>query len=253
MKYVTSQEIMDATGIINVATLVRWHGQEELIPHPEIRTHPNGRGKIAYWPEWVLHRCVRIKQLRKEGMSLAQIREFLGSDWNAARRNHARRYRFSEASRIIDKDAALANVREVVAHFLIAWIKTQQTRILRTTIPTIAAGVIEKAIEMLEQGINPVLVLTTEATYLTADFAVSLYLSKCKSVDDSFMVVPVWREFSAYLDKVAPLPPQPTIYPVARVLRDADSFREEAEVVVMASWEFEIAPAEGGAARRKKP
>jgi DNA-binding transcriptional MerR regulator len=240
MNYVTSRDIMRATGIANVATLVRWHGHERLIPPPEIRTHPNGRGKMAYWPEWVLHRCIRIKQLRKEGKSLAEIREFLGSDWTTAAQNHGRRYKFAEASLRIEKDAALSNVRDVVTDFLMQWINTLRGKMQRTTLPSIHASSIDAAIEMLQQGINPVFVLTSESAYLTADFAVSIHLSKCRSVDQSFMVVPIWKELSAYLDKITSFPKSPSIYPIARVARSMDSAVDEAAVTVLSSWEFEI-------------
>jgi len=256
MNDVTSRDIMRATGITNVATLVRWHGQEGLIPPPEIRTHPEGRGKMAYWPEWVLHRCVRIKQLRKEGMSLAEIRQFLGCDWETASQNYGRKYRFAEASRRIDQNAALANLREVIEHFVLQWMKSQRTAILKTTVQTIAADTIEKAITMLEQGINPVFVLTSDTAVLTAvltaDFAVGLHLSQCRSIEESFMVIPVWKELSAYLNKVAVVPEKPVVYPVSRVVRRTNLSCEEAEVVVMDSLEFEVQPPQGRAGRAKK-
>ena len=249
---VTSRDVMSAADISDVDTLTRWYAKERLIPAPEIRTHPNGRGKIAYWPEWVLHRCVRIKQLRKGGKSLAEIREILGNDWSAASRDHERRYRFIDASRTIDKGAALRNMRELVADVLIRWVKTHHATMLDKILQGISAGTIDKAVEMVEQGINPVLVLTSQGTVLTADFAVSHYLSRCRSVDDSFMVLPVWRELSAYLGKVATIPPEPAIIPVAKVVRGAPSPGEESEVMVLDSWEFEIAPAKSDASRRKK-
>lgn len=252
MNDVTSRDILRATGITNVATLVRWHGQESLIPPPEIRTHPDGRGKMAYWPEWVLHRCVRIKQLRKEGMSLAEIRQFLGYDWETAARNYGRKYRFAEASQRIDQNAALANLREVIEHHVLQWMKSQRTAILKTTVQTIAADTIEKAITMLEQGINPVFVLTSDTAVLTADFAVSLHLSRCRSIEESFMVIPVWKELSAYLNKVAIVPEKPAVYPASRVVRRSNSSCEEAEVVVMDSLEFEVQPPKGRAGVRKK-
>src|SRR5215213_3199885 len=66
---ITSQDILKATGLKSTKTLTRWH-QRGVIPAPLIRTHPSGRGKIAYWPDWVLYRCVRIVLLQKQGHSL---------------------------------------------------------------------------------------------------------------------------------------------------------------------------------------
>ena len=60
---VTSSEILKQARIKNIKTLSRWH-QQGIIPPPVIRTHPSGRGKIAYWPDWVLGKCVRIRELQ---------------------------------------------------------------------------------------------------------------------------------------------------------------------------------------------
>lgn len=240
MSDVTSRDIMRAAEITNVATLVRWHRHEGLIPHPEIRTHPNGRGKIAYWPEWVLHRCVRIKQLRKGGKSLAQIREVLGNDWETAGSQPKRRYRFAEASRSIDESAARSNIRREVNQFLFDWMKQLQAAIRKTTTCIIADDVVQKALALFEQGVNPVLVLVGDKAVLTADFAVSIHLAKCQSIDDSFMVIPVWKELSAYLAKLATMPEQPVVSPCARVIRKTNSSSEESKVIVLDSWDFEI-------------
>ncbi len=252
MSDVTSREIMQATGITNVATLVRWHGREGLIPPPEIRTHPNGRGKMAYWPEWVLHRCVQIKQLRNEGQSLAQIREFFGSDWKTAERQYVRRYRYSDVSRKLDESAARDNMQDTIVHFLLDWMRQQQTTILKAAVPTIAQNSIEKAIAMLEDGINPVFILTGDTAILTADFAVSLQLAKCCSVGESFMVIPVRKELSAYLSKLATIPEQPLITPCEKVVRRTNMNNEEAKVVVMDSWEFELEPSKRRSNKRSR-
>ena len=63
---VTSAEILAGTGLKSGKTLTRWH-QQGVIPAPIIGTHPSGRGKISYWPDWVLERCQRIVALQKEG------------------------------------------------------------------------------------------------------------------------------------------------------------------------------------------
>jgi len=66
---ISSTDILEATGLKSTKTLTRWH-QKGIIPAPMVRTHPSGRGKIAYWPEWVLEFCVGLVQLQKEGHSL---------------------------------------------------------------------------------------------------------------------------------------------------------------------------------------
>lgn len=255
MSDVASRDIMRAAGITSAATLTRWHKREGLIPQPEIRTHPDGRGKMAYWPEWVLQRCVRIKQLRKEGQSLAQIREFLGCDWNAAAKlhaRHARRYVFSEVSRRMDESAALTNVRDVIANFISDWMNDLRAAVLKTWVPMIAVNSIDKAIAMLEQGINPVFVVTRDKAILTADFAVSLKLAKCRCINDSFMVIPLRKELAAYLSKLAEIPEQPSISPCAKVVRKTNLASEEAKAVVLDSWEFELEPPKPRSSKRTR-
>ena len=73
---ITSKEILLGTGIQSGKTLTRWY-QRGLIPKPEVRIHPSGNGKMAYWPSWVLNRCVRIKDLVARGRSLDEISDLL--------------------------------------------------------------------------------------------------------------------------------------------------------------------------------
>ena len=66
---VSSKEILQQTGLKNIKTLTRWY-QKGIIPKPYIQTHPSGRGKMAYWPNWVLDHCLKIIKLRKQGYSV---------------------------------------------------------------------------------------------------------------------------------------------------------------------------------------
>lgn len=71
---ITSAELLKQAGIKNVKTLTRWH-QQGIIPSPMVKTHPSGHGKIGYWPDWVLGKCVRIRQLQDDGIPLRQAAE----------------------------------------------------------------------------------------------------------------------------------------------------------------------------------
>src|SRR4051812_27606414 len=81
---VTTKQILERTGIQTGRTLTRWY-QRGLIPPPEIRISPTGNGKSAYWPDWVVHRCDRIRRLIKSGRSLDEIGEMLVSIDSEAR------------------------------------------------------------------------------------------------------------------------------------------------------------------------
>jgi DNA-binding transcriptional MerR regulator len=62
---ITTTEVAKRTGL-SVKTLSRW-ANRGIIPKPATRTHPKGRGKIGYWPDHMLERCLRLAQLRKAG------------------------------------------------------------------------------------------------------------------------------------------------------------------------------------------
>ncbi|MGI9569100.1 MAG: MerR family transcriptional regulator, partial [Desulfobulbia bacterium] len=72
-KQISSKEIMARTGISR-ATLNNYIGLN-LIPPPTVRKpeEVGGPTKIGYFPEWVVDRIERIRQLKSEGMRMAQI------------------------------------------------------------------------------------------------------------------------------------------------------------------------------------
>jgi DNA-binding transcriptional MerR regulator len=72
----TSKTVARKTGL-SLKTLSRWANQG-IIPKPAVHTHPSGRGKIGYWPDFVLERCRRIVQLRKQGHTLGNALALLG-------------------------------------------------------------------------------------------------------------------------------------------------------------------------------
>src|SRR5690606_27834239 len=84
---VTSQDLLEAAGLEDYRTLVRWH-KWGVIPPPTKVQHPSGRGRMSSWPAWVREHCRVIRQLKDEGRSLEEIRGIFGSQWDAV----ARRY-----------------------------------------------------------------------------------------------------------------------------------------------------------------
>lgn len=76
---ITSKDVLEKTGLKSAKTLTRWH-QRGLIPEPLVRTHPSGRGKLAYWPDWVLDDCLRIVEFQRRGYSLQSIARMLEID-----------------------------------------------------------------------------------------------------------------------------------------------------------------------------
>jgi hypothetical protein len=65
---VTTTELVEQTGL-NVKTLTRWSAKG-ILPAPRIGTHPSGRGKVGFWPDWIVDFCMRVQELRGEGVGL---------------------------------------------------------------------------------------------------------------------------------------------------------------------------------------
>ena len=73
---ITTQTLTRQTGL-SAKTLTRW-ANRGIIAKPAITTHPSGRGKVGYWPDAVLDRCLRIVHLRQEGHSIESAVAMLG-------------------------------------------------------------------------------------------------------------------------------------------------------------------------------
>jgi len=249
---VTSQDVMEAAQIGNPVTLTRWR-KMGLIPPPDVRTHPSGRGKIAYWPEWVLERCLRIQQLKNTGKSLGEIADLLGSDWEAEHREHQRRrYRFADASAQMDRQAALINLQDAVERVLRGWISSQQSRLRRTSVPIFPSDVVEQAVLMAEQGINPVLVIEADWIGVAPDFLISQKLSQSRSLDRPLFVVPLFDILQGFLGKCESIPNEPTMRPSSNVsVFDSDG-EHERRFVATDGWSFEIEKKTGRRTKRKR-
>ncbi|NIQ91393.1 MAG: hypothetical protein GWN93_21265, partial [Deltaproteobacteria bacterium] len=72
-KQISSKEILARTGISR-ATLNNYIGLN-LIPPPTVRKPEElgGPTKIGYFPEWVVDRIEKVRQLKSEGMRMSQI------------------------------------------------------------------------------------------------------------------------------------------------------------------------------------
>ena len=241
---VTSRQILEKTGIVSIKTLTRWH-QRSLIPRPQVLTHPNGRGKMAYWDDWVLERCVRIKQLVQSGESLDSIREMLGSDWGAAERNWRRRYRFAEVSRKMDFDAAVANFSDLAYRKLVSLLDVGRRKdspgLNKLDQSLRSKETVERVLELVRQGIQPVLVFDGEQANITADFMVSQMLAGEADRGKPVIVMPLFVEVvRAFTNVVPDIPREPLVSPIARVRRQEDDQTVEHEFRPVGLTDFEM-------------
>lgn len=194
---VTSTDILEATGLKSTRTLTRWH-KSGIIPEPLIRTHPSGRGKIAYWPDSVLDRCVRIIELQRQGHSL---------------RSAVMQLAVERVEKLVEEVKGTPSISEVLEtktvttasghevnlldlfHALI-WAEVKEvatTSELRQRILTELRQqkAVDLALNLLRSGYNPVLVYDGEKVMITADFMVAHQLSYNASKGGSLLVVPL--------------------------------------------------------------
>ena len=183
----SSKEILETTNVGSPKTLTRWH-QRGLIPPPEVRTHPSGRGKMAYWPGWVVWRIRDVKTRLDQGRGLDEIAQELGTDWDAEERRWARKRRSAkraednERRRKATSDFAEAATTKVY----------EQLQAMGVQRPGVFArlqdrfddlSIVRRALELCRDGYAPVAVILDERIIITTDFMVSSYLSAtCRGI-----------------------------------------------------------------------
>ena len=241
-KRYSSKEILERAGIGSGKTLTRWHSEHQLIPPPQIDTHPSGRGKMAYWPEWVLHRCIRIRQLLKSGHSLDEIHDMLGTDWEAEAERSRRRYRFAEVSRTMEKSAATENFAEAVVRSLPpgAYHDLQYDP-ERLTEYLLNRKTIEHLLSLMNQGYNPILVLDGEDRYIVPDFVVGQMLAKAAVTGGCWWVTSLCRPaYEAFKTVVDDLDAIPRVKPVPRIGEHDDRGTVEQEIQLVGPFDYEM-------------
>lgn len=235
---VTSRDIMEALKVKNVKTLTRWY-QAGVIPEPSIERHPDGHGTMAYWPSWVLEHCRAVKQMTDEGKTINEIAGAFGNNWLEVAAKYPpqkRRYKFKEVSEKMDREHLLMNIcdeiyRKIAKHLVII-----RGQLLTTAYPPVTRNVVLQALDMIEQGHNPVLILTAEGTAVVPDFIVSLQLAKNQESSVLLLVIPLIPILKQFM-KPAGLK-GPTVHPVSRIKCGRAGI--EQEVIAGDDWSFEI-------------
>jgi hypothetical protein len=243
---IDSRQIMQATGIKSAKTLTRWHNSG-LIPKPTIGTSRSGRGKIAYWPDWVLDRCKRIVELQKQGHSpksaatLIELERVNTLVEQVATKNSSS----IGETKIKASDGSEVTLQELfircILQELLALVASDTLRILLNQLQELDA--LGLTFQLLKGGYNPVLVLERTSSKITADFAVSQWLSAnhahgspCACLP---LLTPLRRLFAAF-GKPLPGPP-PIMFPVSTIQwTAADGQMHQVDYVAAGMLGFEI-------------
>ncbi len=242
----TGKEILKQTDIRSPRTLRRW-AEMGLLPKPQVKNIPSGRGRTSFWPDWVLPRCQRIRQLLKAGRSLDEILEILGNDWKTERAKSHRRYRFAEVSKRMDFEAAVRNLADLIGHKVVPFLGGLGADVRRVVAELdkvlFRKETAEDLLGHVRQGINPVLVYADADFRFAPDFMVGQLLRHDAEDGRPYLVMSVFTEvvtaFAAIEDN---LPSAPAITSVLRVVKTDGNGLKEFHVHRVGEMDFELSP-----------
>lgn len=215
---VTSRQIMDALSIENAKTLKRWE-DAGVMPKKAMQLHPNGIGRIAVYPDWVLQHCRRVQQLVQDGFTLKRVAEQLGGDWETIRLRY-QKYDFADDSMRQEQVKPIQEIIEDVIHEVarLVLVLTGDKKGPPTEIVTYES--IIEAIELVHASFNPLLVVDNGHTFVVADFAISAILAKRGRNAPPVAILPLWQHLSCHLPSDT-FPKRPAAKPL-QVFVDAD-------------------------------
>ncbi len=167
MDAVTTRDILEKLNI-KVRTLRRWQ-ELELIPAPTVQPHPEGRGRLATWPAWVMDRCLEIRKLTNEQKTLDEVAELLGKP-----EPPKRKYRFKEDSERRERQLSLFRARETIGKTLR---KFARSTLEWSDLELLSQDNLDKAITLAEDGHMPLLFITQESAEVAPAFVASHYLT----------------------------------------------------------------------------
>lgn len=238
---ITTKEILRQTGIKSGKTLTRWH-QDGLIPPPEMGPPVVGRGRVAYWPHWVVDRCRTIRQMVKDGKILAEVREILGSDWSAeeAKAGRRRDWNFAEVAAIYARQECERNfIDEALDRVLSIAGKSggEYPELLSTLMRQLDGPMAKKSLELVRSGYSPVLIFDNAQLDVVPDFMLTHLLSAGQSI----VVVPIFDEVvKAFRPSFPDLPTRPTVTQVMIVQSCDDESVRQFAVVPVGDRDFEL-------------
>ena len=216
-----------------------------MIPKPTVKSLSTGRGRTSHWPDWVLQRCRRIRQLQKAGKSLDEIRDILGTNWKVEGAKFRKRYRFADVSADLDHQAAVRNLAELIGNRLIPFLGGLGANV-RDVMASLEDYLFkkettEKLLEMVRQGINPMLVYANGQFFVTPDFMCGQLVGCSGEHDGPSIVMSVFTDVvTAFAAIEKDLPTAPTISLVSRVVKTVAEGVDEYLIHALGLQDFEL-------------
>jgi hypothetical protein len=221
---ITSHQILQATGLKSQKTLTRW-AHAGIIPEPLIGTHPAGRGKIAYWPDWVLERCKQIVELQRQGHTLSSALATL--EHERMLRNIEKVKTAPDVGKVLaEKKVALAGGREVdLGSLLAAFVAKEAEGVvadaaLRSKLAAELrkAGVAAEGLRFAAAGYCPVCFFDGRQVEVVPDFLVGHKLSEERPPASAWVVIPLLPALrKAFSALGRDLPARPSVRPAPKV------------------------------------
>ena len=158
-----------------------------------------------------------------------------GTNWPAIAARYPK-YNFARVSAKMDRERILRDICESIYDTVATHLGNIRRRLEAVAFPPVTYSVIKQALDLIEKGHNPVLILSSEKTVVVPDFLLSLHLAKHYGNSDPFLVVPLFS-ILAQSHAGTKLAKKPTTQPVSMVTRGKDG-SEQASVILGTDWEF---------------
>lgn len=180
MDEVTTRDILRKVALKSVRGFRQWM-EIGLIPRPTVRRHPKGQGRIATWPASVIDRCIEIRRLTRENLSLVEIFKRLGpwSPPQKRKRGKQPSLRESEVEAHLFRLRELAN--KALRRFGRACVNFPDQAVLSRTH-------FDRALKLIKRGRQPLLLVTSTEIDVLSDRSFPKWLAS-KSDEHVFGVI----------------------------------------------------------------
>jgi DNA-binding transcriptional MerR regulator len=223
---ISSKELLRRTGLKSAKTLTRWY-KLGLIPKPELRTHPSGRGKLSYWPDWVLDRCLKMREAQKHGRSLKGAVSLMALEYVERTMEEtldARNRAESLSKRRVKVAAADGKEFSGLDIFIALILADLHPRMLDKDRKDVLIAklrdsqALDQTLRAVEQGFNPVLVFDGSQVHITTDFMLGIRLGLQGDQGRPAIIVPLLHPLRRALVKIGDgRRTEPRMYPAMKV------------------------------------
>jgi len=243
---ITSKQILRATGLKSPKTLTRW-ANAGIIPRPAIGTHPKGKGKMGFWPDWVLERCRQIAKLQRQGHSLRSAATLIEHDRMLGIIERVKESPNLSAM-LSEKKIELTRGGEIdlgsLLHLFIVKgaenVVTDITVMKKIAAEMRTAGVAAKGVQYLQAGYNPICIFDGQNIVVVPDILVGQMLSE-NAGSSSWVMIPLFAPLQkAFSSLGLSAPKAPAVRPAPKMRRTEGDVTIEYDFLPVGCTDFEV-------------